>query len=162
MKNVLTNNRLNISTRIRTLKAYVWSTLLYGSETWTLNKTLKMKIEAAEMWFYRRMLKISWTDRVSNEEVLRRVDMPRTMLKDIRRRQMNFVGHVLRKEKLEHLCLTGKVEGRRSRGRQRIKYLDTIVEEIGGQITKNNLIQLARDRQRWREVTAHVLDTALR
>ena len=125
-----------------------------------MNKTLKGKIEAAEMWFFRRMLKISWTDRVSNEEVLRRVNMPRTMLKDIRRRQINFLGHAIRKEKIEHLCLTGKVEGRRPRGRQRIKYLDTIVEDIGGQTTRNNLIQLARDRQRWREVTAHVLDTA--
>ena len=162
MTNVLTNNRLNITTRIRTLKAYIWSTLLYGAETWTLNKTLKSKIEAAEMWFYRRMLKISWVDRISNEEVLRRVNMPRTMLKVIRKRQMNFLGHVIRKEKIEHLCLTGKVEGTRARGRQRIKYMDTIIEEIGGQTTRNNLIQLARDRPKWREVTAHVLDTALR
>ena len=160
MKTLLCNDRLNLTTRLRTLKAYVWATLLYGAETWTLNKTLKRKLEATEMWFYRRMLRISWVDRISNEEVLRRMNTSRMLLASIRKRQLNFLGHILRREKIEHLCLTGKIEGRRGRGRQRIKLLDTICEEA--QMTRNALIQLARDRLRWRKMTAYVYDTALR
>ena len=162
MKTLLKNNNISIQTRIRALKTYVWSTLTYGSETWTLNKTLKSKINAAELWFYRRILRLSWTDRVSNEEVLRRVDQQRSLLKIIRRRQMEFLGHVIRREKLEHLSLTGMIEGRRVRGRQRKKFLDSIMEELGENVTTGQLIQMARDRDEWRRVTAHVEDTALR
>ena len=114
------------------------------------------------MWFYRRMLRVSWRDRVTNEEVLRRVGQQRTLLAELRKRQMNFLGHVLRNEKVEHLCLTGMIEGRRARGRQRVKYLDSIVEELGGRMTTNQLLQLARDRERWKLVTAHVCDMARR
>ena len=121
---------------------------MYGSESWTLSRGLINKLNAAEMWFYRRMLRISWTNRITNEEVLRRIGMQRTLVKEIRKRQLNFLEHILRKEKIEHLCLTGKIEGRRARGRQRKKYLDSILEDIGENLTANQLIQLARDRLR--------------
>ena len=118
MRSLLSNNRINTLTRVRALKTYIWSTLMYGSESWTLSRGLINKLNAAEMWFYRRMLRISWTNRITNEEVLRRIGMQRTLVKEIRKRQLNFLGHILRKEKIEHLCLTGKIEGRRARGRQ--------------------------------------------
>ena len=162
MKNLLANNRLNIHTRIRALKTYIWSTLMYGRESWTLNREMKSKLNAVEMWFYRRMLRVSWRDRVTNGEVLERVGQQRSLLGELRKRQMSFLGHVIRGEKLEHLCLTGMIEGRRARGRQRIKYLDTIVEDLEGRMTANQLIQSARDRERWKLVTAHIYDTALR
>ena len=160
MKTLLTNNRIGIQTRIRAMKTYVWSTLTYGSEAWTLNKNMKNKINAAEMWFYRRMLKIPWTARVTNEEVLRRVNQERSLLRTIRKRQIEFLGHVIRREKIEHLCLTGMIEGRRARGRQRKKFLDSILEDINNNVTAGQLIQMARDRQRWRQMTAHVVDMA--
>ena len=160
MKTLLTNNRIGIQTRIRAMKTYVWSTLTYGSEAWTLNKNMKNKINAAEMWFYRRMLKIPWTARVTNEEVLRRVNQKRSLLRTIRKRQIEFLGHVIRREKIEHLCLTGMIEGRRARGRQRKKFLDSILEDINNNVTAGQLIQMARDRQRWRQMTAHVVDMA--
>ena len=97
MKTLLKNNNLGIQTRVRALKTYIWSTLTYGSETWTLNKALKNKINAAEMWFYRRMLRISWVDRVTNEEVLERVGQGRALLGTIMRRQMEFLGHIIRR-----------------------------------------------------------------
>ena len=140
----------------------MWSTLLYGSESWTITRELKAKINAAEMWFYRRMMRISWRDRITNEEVLARFGTRRALVGEIRRRQMNFVGHIIRSEKLEHLCLTGRVEGRRARGRQRVKYLDSLREDLDGDYTPNQIIQAARDRLRWRQMTANVQDTALR
>ena len=161
MKNLLTNNGINMTTRVRALKTYVWSTLMYGSESWTLNREMKNKLKAVELWFYRRMLRVSWRDRMTNEEVLVRVGQRRSLLGEIRKRQMDFLGHVLRGEKIEHLCITGMFEGRRARGRQRVKYLDTIVEDLGGGITTNELVQLARDRERWKGLTAQVCDMAL-
>ena len=162
MKNLLTNNRIRTQTRIRALKTYVWSTLMYGSESWTITRELKAKLKAAEMWFYRRMLRISWRDRVTNEDVLARIGMQRSLIKEIRKRQMNFLGHIIRSEKIEHLCLTGRIEGRRARGRQRMKYMDSLVGDLGEEYTANQVVQAARDRVRWRQMTANVQDMALR
>jgi len=69
MKSVLTKRRVKISTRLRLLKCYVWSVLLYGSETWTISATMRKRLEAMEMWCYPRMLKLSWTKKVTNVEV---------------------------------------------------------------------------------------------
>ena len=90
---------------------------------------------------------VSWRKKVANEVVLRRVGQQRSLLAELRKGQMNFLGHVLRNEKIEHLCLTGMMEGRRARGRQRVKYLDTILEDMGGGMTRNQLLELARDRE---------------
>ena len=162
MKNLLTNNRISSQTRIRALRTYVWSTLMYGSESWTITGEMKNKLRAAEMWFFRRMLRISWRDRVTNEEVMARLGVQRGLVGEIRKRQLNFIGHIIRREKVEHLCLTGRIEGRRSRGRQRTKYMDSIMGDIEGNHTANQLIHMAGDRERWRRVIANVQDTAHR
>ena len=162
MKNILSNLHLNITTRIRTLKAYIFSTLTYGSETWTLNKENRRRIEAAKMWCLRRMLRVPWTARVTNQEILRRTNTKRSLLETIRRRQMNFLGHTLRRKTNEHLCLTGKIEGKRARGRQRLKYVQSLLEDIEGNITPVQLIRTAEDRSKWRGMTVNVIDTALR
>ena len=71
--NILKNSKLSIGTRKRVLDCNVKSILLYGSECWTLSSEMEQRLEATEMWFYRQMLKISWTERATNEEVLRRM-----------------------------------------------------------------------------------------
>ena len=159
MKNILTNNRIRTQTRIRALKTYVWSTLMYGSESWTISRELKAKLSAAEMWFYRRMLRISWRDRVTNEDVLVRIGMQRSLIREIRKRQMNFLGHIIRLEKIEHLCLTGRIEGSRAVGRQRVKYLDSLAKDLDGEYTTSQVIQASRNRVRWRQMTANIQDT---
>ena len=75
---------------------------------------------------------------------------------------MEFLGHIIRREKIEHLCPMGMIEGRRSRGRQKKKYLDSIPDDIDEYITAVQLIQRARDRNRWRRMTAHIGNMALR
>ena len=84
---------------------------------------MKNKLRAAEMWFYKRMLRISWRDRVTNEEV-----MGRLCVKEIRKRQVSFIAHIIRGEKTEHLCLTGRIEGRKSRETEN---MDSILGETG-------------------------------
>ena len=112
MKNFLTNRNISIDVRKRAVKTYIWSTLLYGAEAWTIGKEMEKRIQAMEMWIWRRMMKISWTERQTNEEVLRRVGEDRSLKMVIRKRQMKFLGHVMRRGELESVVLTGYVEGR--------------------------------------------------
>jgi len=74
---------------------------------------MKSQLEATEMWFSRHMLRIAWTDKVSNEEVLQRANTSRNLLKVIVNRQIRFVGHIMRKSQLEAITLTGMIEGKK-------------------------------------------------
>ena len=145
MEKVLASRSIKLATRLRLLKCYIWSVLLYGAESWTISKTMQDRLQAAEMWFVRRMLRISWTDRISNEQVLSRAGTHRQLIKTIITRQIRFLGHVLRKEQLEDLALTGKIEGRRSRGRQRLTYLGWMQRATG--IVPLELIRRCKNRE---------------
>jgi len=73
MRNVLYTRSLGLGVRKRLLKCYIWSVLLYGCESWTINKNMEQKLKATEMWFWRKMMRISWTEKLTNEEVLEKV-----------------------------------------------------------------------------------------
>ena len=107
----------------RVLQTFVWPVILYGSESWTLNAETRKNIEAAKMWFYRRMLKISWVERVTNDEVLNRVQKERQPLQRIEHGQNKFLGYIIRKEAIEDLCLNRKIPGKKARGGQRLNFL---------------------------------------
>ena len=113
-----------METKKNMLKTYIWSTLLYGCESWTLSQKLKRNIEAAEMWFYRRILKISYKDHITNEEVLRRVRDNILLLSIITERQLRFLGYVMRRDGIENLVMTEKLNRKRSPGRQRTTFMD--------------------------------------
>ena len=162
VKHLVTNRSISMNLRKRFIKSYVWSTLMYGCEAWTVKKDMVKKIEAAEVWFYRRMLKISWTDRVSNDEVLQRAGTKREILTAIRRRQFRFLGHVMRLHQLENVCVSGRLEGRRGRGRPRVKLVDSLAKIVEGGITPVELLRRTERRSVWRSMVANVLeDTAL-
>jgi len=108
------------------------------------------------MWIFRRMLKISWTERMKNEEVLRRVGTARVIMEMIRRRQFRFHGHTMRLQQLE--SVTGKVKGRRGRGRPRVKLVDSLVKVAGGGITPAQLLQRTESRSNWCFMVASVLE----
>ena len=134
LSKVLTNRTMTIKTRKRVLDCYLMTNLLYASECWTISAHMRSKLEAAEMWFYRRMLKIPWTDHVTNEEVLKKIGTKRKLLTSVRKRLLEFLGHVMRKESLENLTLTGHIEGKKSRGRPRIKYLNSLSTWMAEQV----------------------------
>ena len=94
---ILTARNISIAVRQIVLKCYIWSTLLYGCETWTISGDMIKKLEALEIWFYRRMLGISWKEKVTNVEVYRRMNTSTSLLIDIVHRQLTFLGHILRK-----------------------------------------------------------------
>ena len=139
-----------------------WSTLMiylnYSVlECWTITSDIEKKIEAAEMWFIRRMLRISWTEKKPNVNVLREGNVQRSLLKTIRKRLMEFLGHVCIRRGLEFLSLTGKVEGKRDRGKWRITFLDSLCNSAtGGQSKGLNFLKLSDDRDAWRGMAANV------
>ena len=103
------------------------------------------------------MLRISWTEKKPNVNALREGNVQRSLLKTIRKRQMEFLGHVCRRRGLEFLSLTGKVEGKRDRGKKRITFLDSLCNSAtGGQSKGLNFLKLSDDRDVWRGMAANV------
>lgn len=156
-KKTLTSCDINIKLRLRFVKCYVWSVLLYGSETWTLKVVSMNRLEAFEMWCYRRLLKISWTERVTNEAVLQRLNKERELLLTIKKRKTSYLGHVIRGEKYEvlQLILQGKIEGRRGIGRKQYSWLRNIRNWTGLR-TVGELINCARNREHFTQVINNI------
>ena len=82
----MTNRNIKMDTKFRIIQTYVWSVLLYGCECWTITNSTRKRLEAAEIWFLRRILKISWTEKKSNQEVLEMTNTERLLIKTIRTR----------------------------------------------------------------------------
>ena len=118
------------------------------------------RLESCEVWFLRRMMRISWKDKVSNEEVFRRAGTGRKLIFDLRMRQMKFLGHVMRNGELENLAMTGKIEGKRSRGRRRVLWMSSFKEWLEEAGVKDQetavLLEKALIRELWQDMIAQV------
>ena len=143
-KELLTKS-LEKSTKVKIVKTLVWTKLLYGSETWTLKKEDIRKLEALEMWLWRRMEKISWKDRISNEVVLRRVGVERELITMLRSRKKSWIGHVLRGDGLLKEVIEGRMEGSKPRGRPRLGMLDDLITA-----SYVDMKRKAEDREGWK------------
>ena len=154
---VLTNPHISIHTRKRTLECYIEPILMYWYEAWTISKQAQKKLEAVEMWFLRRMMKISCMAKKSNDTVLKETHTSRALVNKIRTRQTTFFGHVMRREKLEHLITTGMMEGKRSRGKQREKMTDGLVNWLGaGKVVE--ILKATRNRGiMWKDMIANAI-----
>ena len=111
MSNVLTARNINNQTKLRLIKCYVWSTIMYGCEGWTISKAINNS-RRPKCSFLRRMMKISWVKKVTNEDALRKAQTERQLMKQIVKRQCSFLGHVVRKGGIEYQVETGKVVGK--------------------------------------------------
>lgn len=133
MKTVLSNRDLQAELRIRVLRCYIFSILLYGAESWTLTKATSKKLEAFEMWAYRRILRISWVDRITNVEVLQRLGKNTEILNTIKKRKLEYLGHIMRHERyrIMQLIMQGKIQGKRSIGRRKTSWLRNLREWYG-------------------------------
>jgi hypothetical protein len=110
-KRTLFTSTLNLELRKKLVKCHVWSMALYGAETWTLRAVDQKHLENFEMWCWRRMEKINWTDHVRNEEVLLRAKEQRNILHDIRKRKANWIGHILCRNCILQRATEGKIQG---------------------------------------------------
>jgi hypothetical protein len=105
-RNSLFTSKLDLNLRKKLVKCYIWSMALYGAETWTLRAADQKYLESFEMWCWKRMEKISWTDHVRNENMLLRVIEQRNILHEIIKWKANWIGHILRRN-----CLLKQVIG---------------------------------------------------
>ena len=155
LKTVLVSRNIKMCTRIKLIKCYVWSTLLYGCETWTLSKTSIKKIEALEMWTLRRLLKIPWTGYITNEEVLQLAGTERSLAKLVKVRNLKYFVHIVREQSWQRSFMEGKMNGKRGRGRPRRKWTDDIKNW-----TEKNYYQCVRmtlDSKNWHSLIFHLL-----
>ena len=122
---------------------------MYGSETWTLQKSDIKRIEAFEMWIWCRMLKVSWTEHKKNDEVLRTVETRRELMNTLRTRQKRWLGHVLRHGTLVKTVLEGRLLGKKGRGRPKEMLLSWLMETNDEDMDYSQLKELAQERTRW-------------
>lgn len=156
LRPLLCNQTLKLKSRLRFVRCYVYSVLLYGCETWTLKVNTMRRLEAFEMWVYRRLLKIPWTDHITNEEVLRRTRKDRDLIVNIKKRKTAYLGHVIRNNtmKLLKIIIEGKVEGRRGLGRRKHSWLKNIREWTG--LDSHSLFRAAQDRKKFAEIVSNL------
>jgi len=149
-KRALFTSTFDLELRKKLVKCYIWSIALYGAETWTLRAVNQKHLESFEMWCWKKMEKISWTDHVRNEDVLLRVKEQRNILHEISKRKAKWIGHILRRNCLLQRVIEGKIQGgievTRRQGRRRKKLLDDLKERRG----YSNLKEKALDRTVWR------------
>ena len=109
------------------------------------------------MWLYRRMLRISWKEHKTNEEVLHKMKTKRSLLNTIKKRKCQYFGHIIRGDGVQRLLMEGRINGRRGRRRPRTMWTDNIKEWT--KISYNDCIRVVQDRERWRFMTADLLTT---
>jgi len=122
---------------------------LYGSETWTLQKSDIKRIEAFEMWIWHCMLKVSWTEHKKNDEVLRTVETRKELIDLLRTRQKRWLGHVLCYGALVKTVLEGRLLGKKGRGRTKEMLLSWLLETSDKDMDYSQLKELAQERTRW-------------
>ena len=157
MRTLLSCRGINLKTRLRAIKCYIWPTLFYGAETWTTTKSLLSRLDAFEMW----VLKISWTEKITNEEVLIRMGTGREIVRQFKTRKLQYLGHLIRHNTSQIQLIERKIEDRRSRGRPRNTWTTDITTTNG--MKYYQLKRAAEDRKRWHGLVVNLAqETTLR
>ena len=131
---------------MKLVRSLVWTVLTYGTEGWTLKKADKKRIESAEMWIYRRMLRVSWTEHRTDESILLELNTTRQLLGFVVRRKLSYFGHTMRDGgcELVKCMIQGKVSGKRRRGRPKTSYSSNITKWMTGSMER--ITRDTRDR----------------
>ena len=156
LRTIWNDRNITLKSKIRLMRSLVLSIFLYACESWTLTKDLERRIQATEMRCFRRLLGISYKDRITNEEVINRIHgiigPYEDLLATVKKRKLKFYGHITRSSGLSKTILQGTVPGKRARGRQKKRWEDNIREWTGMGLEKT--MREAEDREGWRKMTA--------